>query len=66
MSNTRNYLLISATVFAIVALAHLIRAIEAWPIVFASWPVPVAASWLAAAATATLSLWALSLLRRRG
>jgi len=34
--------------------------------VFAGWPVPVALSWLAALATATLSIWACTLLRRRG
>ena len=66
MQAIRSYLIVSALLFALVAAAHLTRALYASPLVFAGWPVPVALSWLAALATATLSLWALSLLRKRG
>jgi hypothetical protein len=65
MSNPRNYLAVSALVFALVALAHLLRAVNSWPLVFGEWPVPAALSWGAAIVTATLCAWSLSLLRGR-
>jgi hypothetical protein len=65
MSNPKNYLIVSAIVFALVALAHLLRAVNSWPLVFGDWPVPVALSWGAAIVTAVLSAWSLSLLRGR-
>lgn len=65
MQAIRSYLIISATVFALVAAAHLTRALYASPLVFAGWAVPLEVSWLAALVTAALSLWALSLLRKR-
>jgi len=65
MQAIRSYLIISAALFALVAVAHLTRALAAAPLVFAGWPVPVALSWLAALVTAALSIWACTLLRRR-
>lgn len=65
MTSRQRYLVISATVFAIVATAHLIRALEQWPITIGPWNVPVDLSWLAAIATGALSLWAILLLRDR-
>lgn len=67
MTSQQRYLVISATVFAVVAAAHLTRAIEAWPITIGPWNVPVDISWLGALATGALSVWAILLLRdRRG
>ena len=63
MTSRQRYLVISGTVFAVVAVAHLIRAINAWPITIGRWNVPVEVSWLGAIATGALSLWALLLLR---
>ena len=65
MTSRQRYLVISATVFAFVAGAHLVRAIKAWPITIGPWNVPVDVSWLGAIATAALSLWAVLLLRDR-
>ena len=65
MTSRQRYLVISATVFAVVAAAHLVRAIKAWPITVGPWNVPVELSWLGATATAALSLWAILLLRER-
>jgi hypothetical protein len=64
MSRLEPYLSISATIFAAVALAHLLRAISGWTIVIGTWEVPLALSWIAAIVTAGLSAWAFSLLRR--
>jgi len=65
MSNVRSYLVVSAAAFAFVAIAHVVRAIEAWPIEIGGWSVPVPLSWLAAIAAAVLSAWASALLRTR-
>jgi hypothetical protein len=61
MATPKNYLRLSGTVFAIVAVAHLVRAIAQWPIVIGPWNVPVALSWIAAIPAASLSIWAFSL-----
>jgi hypothetical protein len=61
----KSYLTLSAVVFAVVALAHLTRAIEAWTIVVGPWTVPVAVSWIGAIAAAVLSGWAFSLAGKR-
>ena len=63
MARLRPYLTLSATVFAAVALAHLLRAIAGWSIVIGAWSVPLALSWIAAIASGGLSAWAFSLLR---
>ncbi len=65
MTQTDRYLTISATAFAFVAVAHVVRAIEQWTVVIGPWPVPIALSWIAAVATAGLSGWAFSLLAGR-
>ena len=65
MTQTDRYLTISATAFAVVAVAHVVRALEQWTIVIGPWPVPIALSWIAAIATAGLSGWAFSLLAGR-
>ena len=64
MRNHRNYLIVSALLFALVAAAHALRAANSWPLIFGSWPVPVGASWLAAVVTGALCIWSLLLLRR--
>ncbi len=63
MERLRPYLTLSATVFAVVALAHLLRAIAGWPIEIGPWSVPLGLSWIAAIVSAVLSAWAFSLLR---
>ena len=66
MSSIKHYLTISAVLFGLVALAHLARAIAQWPLVIGTWSVPMALSWIAAIVTASLSVWAFSLVRRTG
>lgn len=65
MAKLENYLILSATVFAVVAIAHLIRAIQQWPILIGPWSVPVELSWLAAIGAGALSVWAMLLVRGR-
>lgn len=64
MPSPKTYLTFSAVIFAVIALAHLTRAIEQWPIVVGPWMVPVSLSWLGAIAAAGVSAWAFSLARK--
>lgn len=65
MTGTDRYLTISGTAFAVVALAHVVRALEQWAIVIGPWGVPIGLSWIAAGGAAALSIWAFALLRGR-
>jgi hypothetical protein len=65
MPSLKSYLTLSALIFAVVALAHLTRALAAWTIVIGPWTVPVALSWVGAIAAAALSGWAFFLARKQ-
>ena len=55
----RSYCLVSGLVFAVVAVAHLLRAIAGWPIQLGSWEAPLAASWAATLGAGALAVWGL-------
>jgi hypothetical protein len=59
----RTYLQISATLFGLIALAHLHRLFRHWPIDLAGNTVPLWASWVGLALAGGLTVWALRLLR---
>ena len=59
--STHNYLLISATIFALVALLHLVRLFTHWSFQIGAVTIPLWGSWLGLLMGATLSIWALSL-----
>jgi hypothetical protein len=61
--NTKTYCAVTAVVFAFVAIMHLVRALQAWPVTIGSWSAPVALSWCAVLVGASLSVWAMALLR---
>jgi hypothetical protein len=63
--NTRPYLLISGTIFGVVAVFHLLRVLTGWSLDFGSWSVPMWISWLGTVGPAALSVWAFRLARRR-
>lgn len=54
----RAYHLVSGVVFALVALMHLVRAVQRLPVVAGSWAIPLAASWAGVVVAGLLSLWA--------
>ena len=60
----KNYLTLAAVIFAIVALAHLVRAVLDWPIVIAGWMAPVWLSWVAFVVAGALSWFGWSLAKR--
>ncbi len=57
MTSLSRYLTISATVFAVVAVAHIARAIAQWPIQIGPTTVPIELSWPAGIVAGALSLW---------
>lgn len=53
----KSYLQMAGLVFALVSLAHLVRAVLSWPIVIAAWSVPIWLSWVAFAVAGLLGYW---------
>ena len=58
----KNYLLISAIVFALVALLHFVSLFTHWSFQIGTVTVPLWGSWLGLLIGATLSIWAFRLL----
>lgn len=61
MSN-RQYLVVSATLFSLVALAHFLRLVNAMTVTVADYVVPMYVSWVGAIVPALLAISALRLL----
>ncbi len=61
MSN-RQYLVVSATLFSLVALAHFLRLVNAMTVTVADYVVPMYVSWLGTIVPALLAVSALRLL----
>lgn len=64
--NARTYCVVSAVVFAVVAVAHLWRAVQGTPVLIGGWPAPVAISWVAVVIAGGLALWGFRLTASRG
>lgn len=58
------YLMISGSIFGLVALVHLLRLVNHWPFQLGPWPLPVWVSWFGAVVAACLCLWAFRLLSK--
>lgn len=61
----RTYFLISAIVFGLVAIAHLLRILNDWSVQVGAWSAPMSASWGALVIAGILSAWAFRLFSRR-
>jgi hypothetical protein len=57
---SKNYTMVSAAVFGVVAVLQALRAAMQWPVQIGAWSIPVWASWLAALLAAGLCAWAVS------
>ena len=58
----KNYLLISATFFALVAFLHFLRLLTHWSVQIGSLTIPLWSSWLGLLFGAALSIWAFRLM----
>ena len=54
--NARTYIIVSAVVFALVAVGHLARSVLGWPVVIGSWSAPMALSWAVLIFTGALAI----------
>lgn len=64
MNARSSYVMVSASVFAVVALVHAVRLFEGWAAQLGPFAIPPAASWLAVVVTAALSVAGFASLRR--
>ena len=55
--NPKAYCAISATLFTIVALVHLTRVLNGWPVVVDAFQVPMLASWIGTLVPGLLAVW---------
>lgn len=62
---TKAYVIVSALIFTVVALLHLLRLIEGWPVQMGTWIVPAGASLLGLVIAGGVAMWGFSLLRRK-
>ena len=62
--NQKMFVVLAGVIFAIVALAHLLRIFMGWTIVIDNWTVPMWLSWIALVIAGGLSYFGLSLISR--
>ena len=60
----RTYIQITGVVFAIVALAHVVRLVLDWPVQMAGWVVPIWISWIGILVAGALCVWAFRVVGR--
>jgi hypothetical protein len=51
------YAAVSAVVFAVVAIAHLIRVLRRWAVHIGPYSVPMSLSWIGSVVAALLAIW---------
>jgi hypothetical protein len=61
---TKSYIAITAIIFAVVAVAHLMRIVQGWQVQLGDVGVAVSVSWIALVVSAALAAWGAVLLRR--
>ncbi len=62
--NHKPYLILSAIIFGLVGVMHLMRAINGWAFQIGPWSAPVAISWLAGVVAILLCIWGFRLATR--
>ena len=61
MDTVKLYLYVSAALFGVVALIHVVRAVAGWTFLVGPLEVPISASWIGFVVTGVLAVWALRL-----
>jgi hypothetical protein len=59
--STQAYLVVSAAIFGLIAVIHLVRAMTGWGLVFGPLAIPLWESWAACIVATPLCLWAIRL-----
>ena len=60
----KSYVAISAIIFALVAIGHVIRIVQGWQVQLGDIGVAMSVSWVALVVSAALAVWGGTLLRR--
>ena len=60
----KSYIAISAIIFAVVAIVHLVRIVQGWQVQLGDLGVAMSVSWAGLAVSAALAVWGAVLLRR--
>ena len=61
---TKAYIAISAIIFAVVTIVHLVRIVQGWHVQFGEIGVAMSVLWIALIVIAALAVWGAVLLRR--
>jgi hypothetical protein len=61
---TKLYVAISAIIFAIVAIGHIVRLVQGWEVQIGGMGIGMPVSWVALVVSAVLAVWGGTLLRR--
>jgi hypothetical protein len=61
---TKSYIAISAIIFALVAVGHIIRIVQGWTVQVGEMGVAMSVSWMALVVSLVLAAWGAVLLRR--
>src|SRR5690349_1046217 len=64
LMHAKTFSLVAGLIFALVALLHLVRIFEEWPVIIADWSVPKSVSWVALIVAGGLALLGLRLSAR--
>jgi hypothetical protein len=60
----KTYLTLAGAIFALVSLAHLLRAVMGWSVIIAGWNAPIWLSWVAFVAAGMLGYSGLNLAKK--
>ena len=60
----KSYIAISAVIFAVVAIGHVVRILQGWQVQLGDIGVSMSVSWIALVVSAALSVWGFVLLRK--
>jgi hypothetical protein len=60
----KSYIAISAIIFALVAIGHLVRIVQGWQVQLGDIGVAMSVSWIALIVSTALAVWGVMLLRR--
>jgi len=61
---TKSYIAISAIIFALVAIGHIMRIVQGWPVQVGEMGVAMSVSWMALVVSLVLAVWGAISLRR--
>jgi hypothetical protein len=62
---SKSYVAISAIIFALVAIGHLLRLAQGWDVQIGGMGIAMSVSWIALVVSAALAVWGALVLRRR-